>query len=1192
SSNGTIEAAGDRDWFAVALVAGQAYSFSLDGATGTALSDPLLTLFSSAGVQLGQDDDSGPGVNSLLTFTATQTGTHYLQASGFSSSTGSYRLAAATAVLPDSTAPLVQTFLPADGSVNVDPLTNIVLTFSEPIVRGTGSILLKTTQGVTVETFDAALSNRISISGNTLTIDPTSALLAVQGYTLSFGAGTIKDSAGNAFVDSGGYDWLTGAPASGPGSGRIELVSSNAQGVVGTAGTNSGDDSAPALSANGNFVVFNSWAGNLIAGDTNANHDTFFKSMGSGAIRYVTTNSAGDSPSKVEQYGTFFSMSADGRYVAFSTTANNLVDIGYQGNPDIAGGGGINNSTIVSGDNNTASDIYVKDMFTGTIVLASSTAAGLSGNNVGASGNVNSLPAMSADGQRVAFTSYNNMLVSGDTNSAADIFIKTLGSGAVTRVSTTSTGAQATGGFSDQASFSADGQYLVFSSTATNLVAGDTNGLWDVFRKNLVTGEVVRVSTTSSGAQTTDSPDTHDASVHPSVSRDGRYVLFESTAKNLVPGDTDVYLNAFRKDLQTGEIQRIAANLGASAGSDANASMSDDGRYVVFTTYDELVTLPFRHDYGPDVFVQDMQTGEVRIVSAFPLDVAPTSLNGRISADGRQVVMKSTYKMTPDTSGYQIYRLANPFLEQSATVSTTLSSAEVTLNLTGNADADGTGNALENSLSGNGGRNRLLGGEGNDTLRGGAGNDTLDGGGGFDQADYSRATTPVTAELWRAYALQDGQGGQDSLVSIESVLGSPFADLLAGAGNGELLDGGAGNDGIYAAGGQDTLIGGAGVDTLDGGAGVDTADYSAAPAGVTAELWRSYALNDGHGAQDALWNIEVLIGSDYADLLAGGANDEAFVGGSGADGVYAAGGNDTLAGGTGRDTLDGGAGFDTADYSAATGSVTAELWRSFALNDGHGSQDALWNIEALIGSAQADLLAGASANESFRGGAGNDGIYAAGGQDTLEGGPGRDTLDGGEGLDLVDYGRASASVTAELWRSFALDDGQGGQDALWNIEHLSGSAQADLLAGTNGNNRLWGQGGADQLYGADGQDTLAGGPGNDTLYGGAGSDVFVFDATPGAGNIDLLPDFNVTDDTLQLTASVFAVLAAPGALVAGALRSAPGTVSAADANDYLIYNSSTGALYYDADGNGAQPALQFAVLGVGLALSVADFTVL
>jgi Tol biopolymer transport system component/methionine-rich copper-binding protein CopC len=654
SATGKVEASGDKDWFAVALLAGQGYAFSLDAAPNTGLSDALLTLFNSAGTQLAEDDDGGPGANSLLNFTATQTGTHYLQAAGYGPSTGNYLLRAVTAVVADTAAPVVQNFNPADGAVGVDATTNLSLTFSEAIVRGTGSILLKTAEGATVESFDVALSNRISISGNTSTIDPTNPLLAVQGYVLSFAAGTIKDTAGNALVDNGSYNFSVGAPTTGPGSGRIELVSSNALGVVGDEGSNSGDNSVPAVSANGNFVVFNSWAGNLVAGDTNANHDTFFKSMGSGAIRYVTTNSQDDAPSRIEQYGQYFSMSADGRFVAFSTFANNLVNIGYQGDPDILGGNGINETTIVSGDNNTNSDIYVKDMFGGAIYLASSTAGGLSGTNVGANGNINRNPAMSADGRSVAFTSSNATLVAGDTNAMSDIFIKTLGSGAITRMSTTSAGAQATSGISEYPALSADGQYIVFSSTATNLVAGDTNGAWDVFRKHITSGEVVRVSTTSTGAQTVRSTDTSAASLFPSVSRDGRYVLFESNAKNLVAGDTDVNFNAYRKDLQTGAIQRIAADLGSSFSSAANASMSDDGRYVAFTTYDDLFALPFRHDSGPDVYVQDMQTGEVRIVSAFPLDVAPTSLNGRISADGRYVVLKSTYDGAGDTVGYQI----------------------------------------------------------------------------------------------------------------------------------------------------------------------------------------------------------------------------------------------------------------------------------------------------------------------------------------------------------------------------------------------------------------------------------------------------------------------------------------------------------------------------------------------------------
>jgi Ca2+-binding RTX toxin-like protein len=496
------------------------------------------------------------------------------------------------------------------------------------------------------------------------------------------------------------------------------------------------------------------------------------------------------------------------------------------------------------------------------------------------------------------------------------------------------------------------------------------------------------------------------------------------------------------------------------------------------------------------------------------------------------------------------------------------------------------------SFTGGAGNDGMYAGGGNDSLFGGVGNDTMDGGAGIDIVSYASATSGVTAEMWRSFALNDGQGGQDALWNIEGLIGSAHNDLLAGGGNGETFNGGAGNDGIYTAGGNDTLIGGAGNDTLDGGAATDTVDYSGATGPVTAELWRSFALNDGQGGQDALWNIENLIGSGHNDLLAGGANAESFVGGAGNDGLYSAGGNDTLTGGLGNDTLDGGAAFDTADYSGATGPVTAELWRSFALNDGQGGQDALWNIEAVIGSGFNDLLAGGNNAELLSGGAGNDGLYAAGGNDTLVGGAGNDTLDGGAAEDYADYSAATGPVTAILWRSLATTDGFGGQDALWNIEHVLGSAHNDLLAGTEGANILLGQGGNDQIFGGGGSDRLDGGAGNDTLNGAAGNDVFVFNTALGAGNLDTLQDFSVVDDNFELGAGVFAALGGAGTLAAGKLRAGAGVTTAADADDFILYNSSTGALYYDADANGgAQSAVQFAVLGTALALTNLDFVV-
>jgi len=126
--------------------------------------------------------------------------------------------------------------------------------------------------------------------------------------------------------------------------------------------------------------------------------------------------------------------------------------------------------------------------------------------------------------------------------------------------------------------------------------------------------------------------------------------------------------------------------------------------------------------------------------------------------------------------------------------------------------------------------------------------------------------------------------------------------------------------------------------------------------------------------------------------------------------------------------------------------------------------------------------------------------------------------------------------------------------------------------------------GADTLYGRNGTDTLDGGLGADTLFGGNDADTFVFSTTLGASNIDTIGAFSVVDDTIQLSLSIFSAFGAT--LDAGEFRIG---AAAADADDFIIYDAATGALYYDADGNGGGAAVQFATLGVGLALTAADF---
>lgn len=153
---------------------------------------------------------------------------------------------------------------------------------------------------------------------------------------------------------------------------------------------------------------------------------------------------------------------------------------------------------------------------------------------------------------------------------------------------------------------------------------------------------------------------------------------------------------------------------------------------------------------------------------------------------------------------------------------------------------------------------------------------------------------------------------------------------------------------------------------------------------------------------------------------------------------------------------------------------------------------------------------------------------------------------------------------------------------------LNGAGGADYLRGMGGDDRLNGFGGNDKLDGGGGRDTLNGGLGNDTLTGGAGQDTFVFDTTLGPNNIDTITDFSVRDDSISLARSVFSAIGPIGQLASSAFYVG---AAAHDATDRIIYNSQTGALYYDADGNGAGAAQQFAQLTPGLKLTNADFWV-
>lgn len=363
------------------------------------------------------------------------------------------------------------------------------------------------------------------------------------------------------------------------------------------------------------------------------------------------------------------------------------------------------------------------------------------------------------------------------------------------------------------------------------------------------------------------------------------------------------------------------------------------------------------------------------------------------------------------------------------------------------------------------------------TMHGGAGDDTLSGYTGTDIAAYSTAAAGVIVNLSTGTTSDDGDGGSDTLSSIENVIGSDHDDTITGDSNANVLDGGAGDD---------ILKGGAGNDTLTGGAGTDTADYSSAAGAVTVNLGSGSASNDGDSGSDTLSGIENVIGSANGDTITGSTADNVLSGGAGADNIDGGSGNDTLIGGTGADTLNGNTGTDTVDYSGDSAGVTVNLMTGSA-TDGNSDTDTLSNIENVIGSAYADTLTGSTAANVLNGGAGNDNIDGGSGNDTLIGGAGNDTLTGNTGTDTADYSAAAAGVTVNLSTGSASNDGDGGADTLSGIENVIGSAGADTITGDTGVNELHGGAGNDTINGGNGNDIISGGLGDDTLDGGSGS---------------------------------------------------------------------------------------------------------
>jgi Ca2+-binding RTX toxin-like protein len=570
------------------------------------------------------------------------------------------------------------------------------------------------------------------------------------------------------------------------------------------------------------------------------------------------------------------------------------------------------------------------------------------------------------------------------------------------------------------------------------------------------------------------------------------------------------------------------------------------------------------------------------------------------------------------------------------------------INGTGNALANEiTGNSSDNvlqgrdgndTLTGNGGADDLFGGNHDDWLHGGVGDDFLDGGDGndhlFGQGDYDvlnggigndvldggeemaggsgndeyyvYSTTAAVFEFTNGghdtvistvdytlpfgvedlmmaagYAGLDGTGNElgNTLVGNESfniLEGRDGNDFLDGGAHNDTLRGGAGNDTLYGDVGMDTLEGGTGADQMIGGGGYDT--YSVDNVGDVIEELANGGVDTVNVAGLAHYtmaaNVEILNLTVLAFNATGNSLNNVMTGNSFAN---------TLDGGVGADTLEGQLGNDTyivdnaADTIREAGGQGLDEVRtsvSYTLSAGadvetlRTTNDAGTGAINLTGNTSGNTVIGNNGTNTLNGGGGNgDQLEGRGGNDTYIVGNGGVTIveSGGQGSDTV-----LSSVTYTLTTGADVENLRTNNDAGTVAINLTGNNTGNIVTGNNGNNVLNGAGGNDDLVGRGGQDQF--------LFNTA------FDA---ANNVDRILDFNVADDTIVLENAVFTTLVA-GNLAAGQFVTG---AAAQDANDRVIYNSGTGALFYDSDGVGGAAAIQFATVSAGLGLTSLDFLV-
>jgi uncharacterized repeat protein (TIGR01451 family) len=384
------------------------------------------------------------------------------------------------------------------------------------------------------------------------------------------------------------------ATAASAAPGDITLASTSDDGTKGDS-----DSTQASLSADGSMVAFDSFAMNLDPDDLDDVSDVYVKDLATGNLVLASTNDAGV---KGDGSSSNASLAPGGTAVAFDSFATNLDPADTDGSPDV----------------------FLKDLASGGLALASISLEGVKGDGISI------MPSLSADSAKVAFSSSSTNLDPSDTDGSFDIYVKDLSTGAIALASTSDDGTKGNGD-SSEASLSADGTRVAFSSSSTNLDPADTSSDADVYVKDLVTGAITLASTADDGTKGDGN------SSAPSLSANGSRVAFSSFATNLDPADGDVVEDVYVKDLITSDLVLVSTSDEGTKGDagSGGASLSAAGAAVAFHSSASNLD-PGHTDLSSDVYVKDLLTGDISLASS------PDSFRPSLSANGAFVAFESS----------------------------------------------------------------------------------------------------------------------------------------------------------------------------------------------------------------------------------------------------------------------------------------------------------------------------------------------------------------------------------------------------------------------------------------------------------------------------------------------------------------------------------------------------------------------